>query len=228
MMDAYHAVLEVRYRPTPRYLDTRGAILDEFKEKYSELQIEDLPVGPPLGDLAKHVRLANSRRGVRAFVNGQHCGFEVEFEPFDLEGFASEAERFCRTVVRDILRIESIARIGMRFWYRWSVPGDDLLGFVLQNMLHCHDDLSGMDLKVNGYQLRFAATDDDYQYTFQYYPEPGTEEETLTGFLVADFDVYQQNQPITALTAARNLIQDAQQRSLDLGTQIQRGIFGNG
>jgi hypothetical protein len=226
-MNAYHAVFEVRYKPAPRYLDTRGAILDEFKDRYPELQIEDLPIGPPLGALGSHVRLANSQRGIKTFVNGTHAAFEMEFEPFDFDAFAREAERFCRTVARDVLRVEVITRVGMRFWYQWENPVESLVEFMLHGLLRSNEDFSDMNLDAQLYQLRFTATDSDYGYIFQYYPQHSVEDEKvkLTGLLVGDFDVYKQNQPVSILTSARELVQDAQRRSLELGERLQKGIF---
>jgi len=230
-MEAYRAVLEVRYEPIPRYLDTRGAILEEFKSKYPQIQVEDLPIGPPLGDLGKHVRLKNEQRGIKAFVNGIHTGFEMRFEPFDLDVFAREAERFCRTVVRDILRVDAVTRLGMRFWYRWGMLDGDLSNYMFHKLLSLKDDMHEVQLKGVNFRLRFSAADGDFRYTFQFYPEREAEgeEPQNTGFCTADFDVYQQDLPVTAaLTSSRNTIQEAQMRSLEKGTRLLEGIFDNG
>lgn len=225
-MEAFRALVELRYLPAPLYLDCRGKIIEQFKAQYREVLLEQVP----FNDYDQHVRMKNEQRGIQAFVNAIHVGLDMQFEPFDLDTFAREAHVFCRWIVRDTLKIETILRLGMRFFYRWPVPDRSLVDFTLGKLLGSGDGVSGLDVTSTHWHLRFQAADESYSYTFQFEPERAGEKgkEEYTGHIVADFDAFNSKLPGSTVTSLREDIRKAEELLQPMGTRLLEGITQHG
>jgi len=223
-MKLYRVLVEIKYL-APLYLDSKGRIIKEYEERYPELTL-----GFHVDPLQGAIRMENPQRGVKVFISGRRCGIEMEFEPLSLDAFSGEAGRFCRTISRDILKVESVNRIGMRYFYRWPVPRQDVVAFTLKEMLCAADDVSDAPITRVNWSLRLESADDDYKYTFQFYPELVKEddEEKLSGSLVMDIDAYQNARPVSALTSLQGMIQEAQHKSMPIGTRLLERVVWHG
>ena len=223
-MELYRALVELRY-VAPRYLDTRSNIITAFMKQYPEFLIE---FGPE--PMKEAVRMRNSQRGIDSFAHGEHCGLEMSFYPFDLETFARDATNFCRQVVRDILQVEEIGRIGMRFFYRVALPeNQSLTDITLQSILRHGEMLSDSSLRAVKWEFRFSQEDEQFHYTIRSYPEYLKEEESaseqFTGNLVLDIDVFQNEKPVSAITSFRDTIMEAQREASERGAQLSREMI---
>lgn len=219
-MELFKVLVEVRHM-APLYLDNKGHIIEKFRNKYPEL---DIQLG--VEGLEAHLRLRHTGRGTKVFTSGLHTGIETEFEPFDLDEFAAEAEKFCRTVIRDIYKLESVERFGVRFYHRLSAETNDLVGFTLHNLLGYEDDISELNVMAAQWALRFETHDDEMGYNLQFSPDIAETdgEKQFTGHLIADFDSYKRRLPVTAVTSLRDEIPHRHKKALEIGTRMLKGI----
>ena len=219
-MALFRALVEIRYYG-PLYMDNRGRIAERFKDRYSVLGFDIAP-----NPLQETLKLRDENRGLELFVHAQHCGGEMKFEPVDLEVFAEEVTQFCRPVLRDILRVDTLRRVGIRFLYRQPEISENVMNAVLEKLMPPKDDPSDIGFRHDNWRVRLESEDEHNKYTIQVYSEQVIEGEKQqpTGHLVLDVDVHRESQPTSVLSSLSANISAAEKDARALAERVLERI----